>query len=331
MSSFCLIKNKDNNKDINGFGSVSHNFLMSQNFISCEEYVNFLNSVSIRVKELNLYNEKLSQIINLTQNIYTLKEGIYPHKPISFVNLENIKIYCNYLNQCNLQTIDTYPYNIKDHSVAKEDLTYWIPSYDEWYKATYYDSQHQKYYCFPHGSDDIPTINQNQNSVSPYGLINAGLKYFTMIDEYDDSCNKYAIAGGSSNRSPIHSKSGTKYFVSKNYYASYISARICKKSQTKKYILKLYDTYGDGWGENYIIVNDANYKPITDKLQIAHGYGPIDIELNIDHAEKSFNIQYYKNNHLSYENYYEIYNESNDLIFASNMYEPPPRNTIIKL
>lgn len=331
MNNFCLIKHKNNIKDINGYGSVDYNFLISQSFISCEDYVNFLNCVSVKAKDLSLYNNRIANIIDLDKTIYTIKDGISPYSPISYINLENLKVYCNYLNNPDLKTIDTYPYNIYDQTVAKEGLNYWIPSYNEWYKATYFDYIKNKYYAFPNSSDSQPNKNQILNNIlSTYGLINAGLRCFTIINE-ENSISEYLISGGSQNRDPIHSKSGIKYFVSKDYTSSYISARICKRSNAKKYTLKLYDTFGDGWGENYIIVNDANHKPLTDKISIKHGYGPVSIELSIDDVEKNFNIQYYQNNKLSYENYYEIYDNEDNLIFASNMYETPPKNTIVPI
>ena len=331
MNNFCLIKYKNNIKDTNAHGSVPYNFLMSQSFISCEDYVNFLNAVSIRCKDLNLYNQKISKIIDLNKTIYTLKDGVDSYSPIRYINLENIKIYCNYLNSFNLKSIDEFPYNINTGSVNKDNLTYWVPTYDEWYKSAYFDYVNNKYWAFPHGTDNMPAINEKSvNTFSPYGLINAGFKFFTIIDQENED-KEFLISGGSSNRHPIHAKSGTTFYVSKNYYSNYISSRICKKSDTKKYILKLYDTFGDGWGDNYIIINDANHKPLTEKLSISHGYGPVSIDLEIDTVDKNFNINYYKNNQLSYENYYELYDESNDLVFSSTMHETPPKNTIVTI
>lgn len=333
MNNFCLIKNKNNKHDITGYGSIDYNFLISQSFISCESYVNFLNSAYIRTKELNLYNQDIAKIIDLNKTIYTLKPHISPESPIHYINLDNLKIYCNFLNDPNLKTIHTYPYDIENNLFDKHRAKYWIPNYNEWYKATYYNYQNEQYYTFPNSSDNIEDChvltNNKTNSHSPYGLINAGLKFFTIIDDQNTGLD-YLIAGGSSNRHPMHSKAGVKYYVSKEYRSNYISPRICKKSETKEYTLKLYDTFGDGWGGNYIIINDANHRPITDKLYIEHGYGPLTIKLEIDRVDKNFNIRYYKHNNLSYENHYELYS-SDDLIFASNMYETPPSNTIIPI
>lgn len=331
MNNFCLIKNINNPEDTNGYGSTDHNFLIGQSFISCEEYVNFLNSVSIYVDQFHLYNKDIAKIVEKRHSVYTLKKDVYPYSPIRYINLENLKIYCNFLNNQDLRTIEQYPYNIYDNSVSEQDLLYWIPSYNEWYKATYYDAVNNKYYAFPNGSDTIQNQSeQGKNTYSPYGVINAGLKLFTIINDQNTDLD-YLIAGGSSHRHPIHSKSGTKYYVSKDYKAKYISARICKKSATKKYTIKLYDTFGDGWGDNYILINDANHKPISEKLFIKHGYGPVSIDIYVDKVEKNFNIKYFKQNHLSYENYYELYDGLDNLLFSSNMYETPPINTIIPI
>lgn len=330
MNSYCLIKNKDNKKDLNGFGSVSYNFLISQNFLSCEEYVNFLNCISIKAKNILSNNTKIYEIIENSRGIYSLHTHINPTDPISCISLRDLKVYCNWINTQDLRLLEEFPYNLANNTFDFNNAKFWIPTYNEWYKATYYDHNTEKYFCFPHSSDDISATQIHNNTSSPYGVINAGLKYFTIIDEYKDD-NSYVIAGGSSNRNPIHSKSGSKFYISDNYYANYISARLCQKSETKKYTLKLYDTYGDGWGKNFIIINDANYKPLSDKITMEHGYGPISIDIEIDKVDRYFNIQYYNSDHLSYENHYELYNEAGDLLFASNMYEPPPKNTIISL
>lgn len=327
---YCLIKDKNNNPDSNGYGCVNHNFLIQQYFVSCEDYISFLNSIGPSVKYHDLYNTKIQQIINKNRCVFTVRDTD-PKEPISYIGLKQLKIYCNWLNTKNLQYLFTFPYNIESNTKHTENIEYWIPSYDEWYKSTYYDPALQKYWYFPNKSD-IPNTEQN---ISPYGLINPGYLHHTILDNNENISapnNKYIISGGSKNRNPINAKSGTVYYVSDNYYANYISARICKKSDTKKFILKLYDTYGDGWGTNYLTVNDSAHKILYDKLSLKDGYGPLTITLEIDKIERNINLCYYQNNNLSYENYYELYDfDSKQIIYKSNIYESPPNNIIIGL
>lgn len=327
--SYCLIKDKNNNPDTNGYGAVNKNFLIQQYFISCEEYISFLNSIGASYKYYGLYNTKIQKIISKNRTIFNIN-NIDPKEPISYIGLTQLKIYCNWLNTKNLKYLFNFPYNIENNSKNEQHMEYWIPSYDEWYKSVYYDPILTKYWAFPNKSDDSNT----DNTLSAYGLVHAGLLYYTIIDNdtINTPKNKYMIAGGSKNRNFINAKSGTVYYVSDEYYAGYISARLCKRSDTKKFILKLYDTYGDGWGQNYISINDSSHKPLYDKLFLKDGYGPSTIILEVDKIERNINLRYYKQDNLSYENYYELYDfDSKQLIYKSNIYESPQDNVIIGL
>ena len=329
MSNYCLIKDRLNPPDENGYGSVDYNFFIQQNFISCEEYISFLNSISEVSTDLFLYNKYISNIIDLDNGVFKIKDTIDPLSPIRYVNLQNMKLYCNWINTKDISSITEYPYNLRLNTFDKESAQYWIPNLNEWYKSVYYDNKLKKYWLFPNCNNAIRDVDSKSNICSPYGIINGGFHYFNMID--NNNIDNYCIAGGAFNRHPLNAKSGVKYEVSSNYYGSNISTRICKKSKTISYTLKLYDTYGDGWGENYIIAKDANDKPLTGRLSLRHGYGPLVTSLKVDTIERNFMIQFYKNDKMSYENYYEIYNNQGKLLFQSEMYEDPPLTHIIGL
>lgn len=324
---YCLIKNKGNQPDYNGYGSVDHNFLIQQCFINCEEYVNFLNNIGATYKFHDLYHDKMHRIITKNRSIFTLNNNIDNQSPVTYIGLKQLKIYCNWMNTQNLKYLLDFPYDIRNNRQYLQEAVYWIPSYDEWYKATYYDPETTKYWLFPNKSNK-PNDN---HTLSPYGLIDAGFKYYTIISANNND-NKYMISGGSANRNPLNAKSGTVYYVSEGYYAPYISARLCKKSDTKKFVLKLYDTYGDGWGANYLDINDSCHNPLYTKITLQDGYGPTTINIEVDKIEKNINIRFHKIDNLSYENYYELYDtESDALIYRSNMYETPPENIIVPL
>lgn len=327
--SYCLIKDKNNPADHNGHGSVPYNFLIQQNFISCEDYTNFLNSIGNCYKSYNLYNSKIENIIQKKRSIFYLKKDIDPSSPISYIGLSQLKIYCNWLNTSNLLYLYDFPYNLKEDIDNSKQANIWIPSYDEWYKAAYYDPVQEKYWSFPNRSDSY----DNPISLSAYGLINAGFQYYTILNNNHKNQNlEYIIAGGSKNRHPINAKSGTFYNVSNTYYASYISGRLCKKSESKKFILKLYDIYGDGWGPNYIDINNASHKPLYTNISLKNGYGPYSIIIEVDKAERNINIRYHKKDSLAYENYYEFYDfDTQNMIYASSMYNAPDSNIIIGL
>lgn len=328
---YCLIKDKNNLADSTGYGCVSYNFLIQQYFISCEDYASFLNSIGHMYKDYNLYNDKLTRLISKNRSIFTVNPNIDPKSPIAYIGIQQLKIYCNWQNTKNLQYLFRFPYDIAENKSYLSEATMWIPSYNEWYKAVYYDSALANYWLFTNRSNDP----NSAQALSPYGLFNAGKEYYTIIDNSEDlytTSDKYIIAGGCKHRNSINAKSGTVYYVSKEYYANYISARLCKKSETKKFVLKLYDTYGDGWGNNYIDINNGSHKPLYTKLTLKHGYGPFVYMIEVDKMERNINIRYHKQDNLAYENYYEFYDfDTNQLIYHSNQYEVPQNNIIISL
>jgi hypothetical protein len=329
MPTYCLIKDKNNPPDHNGYGTVNKNFLIHQSFISCEDYISFLNSIGASYKYFDLYNTKISQIIDKRRSIFTIKEGLDPQQPICYIGLNQLKIYCNWLNTQNLKDILDFPYNLNNNTKNIQESTLWIPSYDEWYKAVYFDSKTDKYWSFPNKSNKP----DSEKTLSPYGLIDPGFVYYAIIDNSDSMSaplNKYLIAGGCKNRNPINARAGLTYSVSDQYYAPYISARLCRKSDIKKFTLKLYDTYGDGWGQNHINILDSSQKLLYNNLSLKNGYGPTNIILEVDKIERNIHLKYIKQDNLSYENYYELYDtETQKLLYKSNIYETPEDNKII--
>ena len=329
----CLIKNKHNKQDITGYGAVDYNFLMQQNFISTQEYVDFLNSISPLVSKYNIYTYDISNIIINENKVYKIHPEADPYQPITYINFQDLQKYCSWLNCQSLKTLDEILQENKSTYVRNLDDEFWIPSYNEWYKAAYYNFKNQSYWCFPNGSDQPPEDDDLiVNTASDYGVINAGFKFYHIL--WDSTCKnkEYQIAGGSFNRNKLNAKSGTKHTVSEKYRSNYISARLCKKSDTKSLTLVLHDTYGDGWQNNYLLITDANHKPLADKITLGDGYGPMYFNIDVDLIERYINIKYIAETKNAYENYYEVYDtDTQACLYKSTLYEKPPDNIIIKI
>lgn len=319
MKNYCLIKNINNKPDKNGYGSVSYNFLIQQNFISCQEYINFLNTLGKKAIDLDIYNNDLSQVINYQNGIF-IPDNIDIYSPITYITLKNLQQYCNWKNHRDINLINEYPYNIINNSL-EGDYNYWIPTYNEYYKSAYYNPQINKYYLFPNTQNSSENNNIEQNQISPYGLINAGLKFYNIL--YDKESDQCLIAGGSYNRHPSNAKAGVQHYISKEYSSNYISARLCKKCPLYDLRIELYDTYGDGWKNNYLKITDSSNKALTDNLTLKDGYGPTKTNFQIDAFEKYIYIEYIASNEHSYENYYKVYLENN-LVFESEQHDNPP-------
>jgi hypothetical protein len=321
-SNYCLIKDKNNKADINGYGSVGSNFLIQRNFITYKEYLEFLNILGAKSIELDAYNTNNISIIH-ENNVFQLKDNIDPNLPVTYINLKNLQQYCNWLNHKDINLINEYPYNVENNSLSGS-YEYWIPTYNQFYKSAYYNPSTQEYHLFPNHTNSIDN-KTNENHISPYGLMNAGFKYFNIIyDDKNTENNQYKITGGSYNRHPNNAKAGTIYYVAKDYISNYISGRLCKKLPTYNVTVKLYDTYGDGWQNNYITIKDQSNNVLLQNISLDNGYGPLEINLQIDILEKYISIEYVQSSEYHYENYYEVYLD-NQLIFKSNQHETPPK------
>jgi hypothetical protein len=333
-TNYCIIKHDHNPKDLNGYGQVPYTFFMQQNFISLIEYISFLNELDYALSiDLDLFIPGKTQNIIYEKNEFKVADGLNPLDPMTHININNIKVYANWLNHKDISLITKYPYHInnntKDYSKVHE---FWIPNYNEYYKSTYYDTKNKTYYKFPNCSN-TEIINEQHNHLSPYGLINAGFKKYNIIDDEKPENNQtYLIAGGSSNRSPLNASAGIIKKVSKTYKSDYISARLCKKSNSIDIRIEMYDTFGDGWGENHLVIIDRSGQIIhgCGRLSLNGGYGPLVVNINIDSIEEYITVKYIKQNQHSYENYYKIY--VNDITtFESKVHESPPEYQKIHL
>ena len=167
----CLIKDKYNKQDITGYGAVDYNFLIQQNFISTQEYIDFLNSVSPLVSKYNIYNYDISNIIINENKVYKIHPEADPYQPITYINFQDLQKYCYWLNCQSLKILDEI---LQDNPVYIRNMNdeFWIPSYNEWYKAAYYNFKNKSYWCFPNSSDQPPNDDEIVNIVSDYGVIN---------------------------------------------------------------------------------------------------------------------------------------------------------------
>ena len=112
---------------------------------------------------------------------------------------------------------DTLDYDASNPYRSKR-ATYVLPSYNEWYKAAYYNPTNSTYYNFANGSDTAPTAvasgtgnntavyNQsfsqgpadvtNAGGLSPYGVMGLGGNVF----EWEESSDNLLNSSGSSSR-----------------------------------------------------------------------------------------------------------------------------------
>ena len=187
---FVPITNKDNPADTTGIpnpaGSVGYSFRMGKFEIS-EETIDKANAEG---------------------GLGITKDTRGPNKPATSVSWNEAARFVNWLNtsagypaaykfefqpgeagydaNANIQLWDPgdVGYN-PNNRFRNSQAEYWLPSYDEWYKAAYYDPTSGSYFDFPTGSDTVPTpvassttagtaVFNQLNATGPADIIQAG-------------------------------------------------------------------------------------------------------------------------------------------------------------
>lgn len=174
-----------------------------------------------------------SQSFQISLADLTAWGGNGPNKPATEVSWDEAARFVNWLNTStggsaayNFTTTggfavwtaaDTLDYDSANPYRSKR-ATYVLPSYNEWYKAAYYDPSNSTYYDFSNGSDTAPTavasgtvsntavynqgyfqgpadINQ-AGGLSPYGVMGLGGNVF----EWEESSFDLTNSSGNSSR-----------------------------------------------------------------------------------------------------------------------------------
>jgi formylglycine-generating enzyme required for sulfatase activity len=181
-------------------------------------------------------SEEMIDKFNASQGLQITKDNLGTAKPATNVSWNEAARFVNWLNTStgrfaayNFTTsgvndnialwtaADTLDYDATNPYRSKR-ATYVLPSYNEWYKAAYYNPSNSTYYNFTNGSDTAPTavssgtadntavynqtiaqgpadVNQ-AGSLSPYGVMGLGGNVW----EWEESSFDLANSSNSSNR-----------------------------------------------------------------------------------------------------------------------------------
>jgi hypothetical protein len=184
-------------------------------------------------------SEDMITKFNASQSLQITKDTRGTAKPATGVSWNEAARFVNWLNT---STGNQAAYKFADGSAVNDDIQLWtsgdagydvnnkyrnslakyvLPSYNEWYKAAYYNPNNSTYYNFPNGSDTRPTavisgIASNTavytqsgeaspsgpadvnlaGGLSPYGVMGLGGNVF----EWEESSFDLANSSGSSSR-----------------------------------------------------------------------------------------------------------------------------------
>jgi hypothetical protein len=179
-------------------------------------------------------SEDMIAKFNASQSLQITKDARGTAKPATSVSWNEAARFVNWLNTStggfdayNFTTggvnddialwtaDDTLDYEATNPYRSKR-ATYVLPSYNEWYKAAYYNPTNSTYYDFPNGSNTAPTavasgtgdntaVYNGQSGpadvnlaggLSPYGVMGLGGNVF----EWEESSSDLANSSGSFNR-----------------------------------------------------------------------------------------------------------------------------------
>ncbi|MFY7700476.1 MAG: SUMF1/EgtB/PvdO family nonheme iron enzyme [Burkholderiaceae bacterium] len=194
---------------------------------------------------------------NASQSLQIAVSGRGVNKPATYVSWNEAARFVNWLNTSTggfaaykfttggvndniavWTASDTLDYDASNPYRSKR-ATYVLPSYNEWYKAAYYNPSNSTYYDFPNGSDIRPTAVTgglsgavytqageasptgptdvtNAGGLSPYGVMGLGGNVF----EWDENSFDLTNSSGSS----LRGFRGGGWFFNSSYLPS--SARI---------------------------------------------------------------------------------------------------------
>jgi len=171
---FISIGDVGNSADFTGYGHVPYAYLMMQNLVTNNQYALFLNSIA-KTDTYNVYNTLMGAdsrggIVrsgSAGSFSYVCKTNMN-NKPVNFVSWYNAARYCNWLHNSRpsgLQASSTtengaYTLNGSAGYPDKNILAqYFLPTDDEWYKASYYKSggANSSYWSYATRSNTIPS------------------------------------------------------------------------------------------------------------------------------------------------------------------------------
>lgn len=332
---FKLIDKINNPADSNELGSVAYEYYMSEFPVSNTDYCEFLNShyqkSIFHFDSIRSANQGIDFDHTNGGLIFFVKKG-YENVPVINVSYQDALHYLGWLN--------------KQNSCETE---YRLPSHNEWYKAAYFDRQNS-FYNFPLQTNTISGISIDINAhsfnsdnilgfICNNGLFNlnqsafgikdmAGNVYELIKDDSDD--NYCTILGASWNRNFMNSHKSNYRKLHKKAYNDYTGFRICKTYPSRQFKIGLYNSFGDGWYNDYISITDACGGKLIDKASLNRGSGPQWFEFSI-YSNNMIIIEYCSSGRFYYDNFYEIYDSEMHIRYKSKTFNGNNNKQVIIL
>jgi formylglycine-generating enzyme required for sulfatase activity len=193
---FVTVGNAGNAADATGFGAVGYDYQIGKYEVTAGQYAEFLNAVAATSDPYGLYNSAMAGTqygskITKSDGVYT---ALSPNQPVNYVSWGDACRFCNWLQHGQPvgaegeAATETGAYALGGKTSSAELMTvirgvnakYVLPTYDEWYKAAYYDPNKNGagaagYWTYPTKSDVYPS-----STLSSTGTNNANYAGYTL-------------------------------------------------------------------------------------------------------------------------------------------------------
>ena len=198
-----------------GYGAVDYVYQIGKYEVPNAQWREFLNAKAALGDPYGLYNTSMADTYGgisrsgsgtvANPYVYTAKgnDANWDNRPVNYVSFWDAARFCNWLHngQGDGDTESGAYINIGNQTTfaRQEGAKWWIPSEDEWYKASYHknDGVTGNYWDYPTGTNTVPSnqlINPDPgNNANFYqdGYTIGGPYYTTVVGEFENSESPY--------------------------------------------------------------------------------------------------------------------------------------------
>ena len=194
--SLVFVGNSGNTADTNGKGAVSSSYYIGKYETTIAEYTTFLNYTA-KTDAYGLWYGNVMDIQRTgTAGNYSYTSGANNNTPVTWVNWLDAARYVNWMHNGSNANSSTengaYTLNGAFSGVVQKntDARYWLPTYNEWYKAAFYDATKNTtggYWSYATQTDSITSSMANFQTSGPSVVGSFG--YASSYGTYDQSGN----------------------------------------------------------------------------------------------------------------------------------------------
>jgi formylglycine-generating enzyme len=152
---FVPVGDAGNAADATGFGAVAKDYRIGKYEVTAGQYAEFLTAVAVSSDPYGLYNSHMATTTYGSKIVFS--GGVYtalrPNMPVGYVSWGDAARFCNWLENGQPTGVEddsttekgSYTLNRATSDAAlmavarNPGARFVLPSYDEWYKAAYYD------------------------------------------------------------------------------------------------------------------------------------------------------------------------------------------------